>query len=507
MKRINLIYCLFLVTVFIGCIDDKGNYKYLPDDEFFPVTVEGLPTDSSYLLLSDVVVKPIITGLPKAESEYDFIWYTYPVGAAGYIPERDTVGLEKNLSFQIRYAPGLKYNLFLVIRDKETEWEAFCGGGTIWSASIYSSGYYITKDINNETNIDYINSNEELMENVLTSFLDEPLKGKAVQTLFQSNRYTHVIANPDGSLTTLSNQAVMYVLSEQDGCIMEANNFKVFKRLDDWFYAIPEVRKPTDIQKKGSSTDVYLIHNGGFHSINCMSPNFGIFSASRQDYENLFPKFIFSINPSSAMCFDEVDRTFCYTGQYDAVMRTFNEPPAASNIKIQTTKMDVNVLCLLDRTPGLRATSSQGFAVMKNKDKEEYYLADINFLGNATYPFVDLDTLGATRKLPYADVFAAHKATPCLYFAKDNILSYYFKNESDDTSIEEYAYHTFETGETITFIEHLLTNDLDELNVLTIKDGKWKFYRFPVESGTPRLDKTEVKVYSGTGNARHVMKR
>lgn len=151
-KAIFSVILVFTSGLLCSCVDDPGNYDYKDIKTMYPIEISGLE-DTTLVILSDVTLAPTVTGLNE-NAEYEYIWYAYPNGIVG-IPKRDTLGREKELTFLMTYPSGVSYTLVYEIRDKATGYTV-SKKVKIQGKSEFSTGWFILKDENEETDVDFI---------------------------------------------------------------------------------------------------------------------------------------------------------------------------------------------------------------------------------------------------------------------------------------------------------------------------------------------------------------
>ena len=121
MKLKNILIGIGLITSLQGvqsCIDDRGNYSYISNEELLPVTISGFE-DTTVIIRSTLNITPVLENMDD-ESRYIHLWYAAPSVTAGFTPQRDTLSLEKDLSFEVTYESGT-YNLVYELRDPKLD--------------------------------------------------------------------------------------------------------------------------------------------------------------------------------------------------------------------------------------------------------------------------------------------------------------------------------------------------------------------------------------------------
>ncbi|WP_158582599.1 PKD-like family lipoprotein [Odoribacter sp. AF15-53] len=502
MKLKNILIGLGLLALFQGtqsCIDDRGNYDYMDKDVLLPVTISGFE-DTTVVIRSTLNITPVLENMDD-ESRYIHLWYAAPSMTAGFAPQRDTLSLKKELSFDVTYESGT-YNLVYELRDPKLD--IYVRKQVLMTVqSDVSTGWYVMKEENGETDIDYIAMDGDKIENLITSFGQQRLKGKPIKMVYQSSRYTPSVQNPDGTTTNLVNKKAFHVFSDQDIKIFNADNMDLFYNYEDYFYEVPEKCQP---QNCGIiSTDFYAINAGKVYSIYGMSSNSGMLGFAKPGMYEVHPDMVMSYY--GVMLFDKTTSTFYNTSSSGSSMNLFSED---ANGGISPTNMDVDMIHMLPRYESVPSTA---FAVMRNKNRDECYVFDISY-SMSDYPFVDIDTIPVHCEMPDAQVMGTSLYASCIYYAKkesDGDVLKVYKNVKIDNRESELKRFP---GEEIVYIVNLTSSyntpedeKFNHLVVLTNSDSGWKLYRFNVIGQTPEIEPEPVVVYSGTGKAGYVMLR
>lgn len=502
MKLKNILIGIGLITSLQGvqsCIDDRGNYSYISNEELLPVTISGFE-DTTVIIRSTLNITPVLENMDD-ESRYIHLWYAAPSVTAGFTPQRDTLSLEKDLSFEVTYESGT-YNLVYELRDPKLD--IYVRKQVLMTVqSDVSTGWYVMKEENGETDIDYISMDGKKIENLITASGQERLKGKPVKMAYQSSRYTPVIQNPDGTTTRLNNKRAFHVFSDQDIKIFNADNMALFYNYEDYFYEVPEVCKPENCGMY--SADFYAINAGKVYSIYGMSPNSGMLGYAKPGLYEVHPDMV--MGTYGVMLFDTKTSTFYNTSSSGSSMNLF---PEDSEGGISPTNMDVDMIRMLVRKEGNPSTA---FAVMKNKNKDEHYVFDMSY-SMASYPIVDIDTVPAHCEMPETKVMGTSLYASCIYYSKkeaDGDVLKVYKNVKIDNRESELKRFP---GEEIVYIVNATSRygaPADEvfnhLVVLTNSATGWKLYRFNVIGQTPEIETEPAFVYSGKGTAGYVMLR
>jgi hypothetical protein len=362
------------------------------------------------------------------------------------------------------------------------------------------------KDIDNETDFDYISSvgslqiSDVLLNRAIPS---GRLKGTAVQIAFQRQRYYHQISNPDGTVTTLANLQALHILSSDDMKVYNANTMALFKNYEDQFYDLPENRRPQSIAiPTNGNGDVYMLNDGKVYTFFGMSAHIGVYRGPMVGFHSMHKDMLVP-NMMNALLFDLESSSFFHATTSALAPTPLSEesPTAINPVGVSPNNMPYTLLALVPRLVG--NPSATAYAVMRHKTNNTHHLATINYTG-AGYPFLSFKTIPEEYKMPLSTVIAATPAGDFLYFAEENRL-YVYKDADGLTGAErEYVLKTFPANETISFMQFLN----NQVVVLTNSTSGWKLYGFSlIGAGNPEIQDTPNFTYSGVGTARNVMFR
>lgn len=510
MKKINKII-LGSLLILIGilsysCIDDIGNYDYEDVDQLFPVKVKDLESGYEVLQADTLEIHPEFETIDD-ESRYQYQWYVISPGS-GSLPEKTILGNTKDLKARVQLDAGT-YTLFFQITDPKLSVYTYVKSSLSVTQSVITGGWYVLKDINDETDFDYINLEGKIIRDVLRNIsVNSQVPGKARKILYQPTRYYHQQVQADGTVKLLSNQKALHLLTDKEYRTFNAANWKLFKNYKEQFYEFLGPT-PTDIALE-SLYGLYLINAGKMHTIYGMSANVGKYGMPKtigtsSEYD-LYDKMVAGTY-GNALVFDKISKTFFYTTSSGTTLNNFNEEGEAVSLK----NMKLNVLDLLVRAPGMNSTA---FALVENqegRDKGIYSLLSltVNYSPATKYPITNIDTIPNKYKMPLADVRSAPLVSSCIYFSSDNNLNIY---ETVGDSRES-VLKTFPADEKISYIQNIsgkIVGDQAIVNYLVVTTNStagWKLYFFKIIGVTPQIDPEPVHVFEGTGNARYVMYR
>jgi hypothetical protein len=445
-------------------------------------------------------------------SPYTFSWYVVERDYAGRLPEKIILSHTKNLDQPIMLAVG-SYSLYFVVADPTRDIYVKKQAILNVKATTVDKGWFILKDIDNETDFDYIkfsDDNTAFYPDVLFNPTNpnSRLKGKAVKMEYQNGRYSHSQVDPvTGKVTTLNGQSAYHILSEEDIKVYNAKDLSLFKNKEDVFYLLPETWRPQNV--RWSNAALFLINDGTLFAINTiMGANVGKVIPKAGAY-TLHPDLLAN-NGDNLLGFDLDSRTFYTLDPSSGLIAFRSGTPSTTNMDVTL----VNIFSGRHVSPSI-SDPIHGFALMKSLSEEKYYLVGLNYKHTNAYPIEKIDAEDPFYEIPSGSDFpaAAVKAAPWsgnfVYFANGNKLSVY-KNASSLTGTDkEYKLHEFPADETVSYMINLYHTTFNYLAVLTNNTaGNWKLYVFDVLGlGNAEFDTTPRYTYQGTGNARYLMYR
>ena len=499
MKKINITIRLFMLMLLASsCVNDLGNYNYISPEELLPISVSGLK-DTTVIINTELNITPVIANMDN-EGRYEYLWFVTPTTTAGSLPVRDTLAQTKNLSVKIQKAPTSYYLTFMVL-DKKKDIYAHQRITLTVAGTTITSGYYVLKDSNDETDFDYITKTGEMTPNVLKEVVGGmQLKGKAVQVEYQSSYYCHENVLPDGTVQLLTGQRAMHILSDKDMKTFNAATMLLFKDYESEFYNFNEVVERTPQHFRVGSDANYLINGNKVHNCYTMASHTGRFGyavgsiSSRVHSQAL-------MQSQNMIVFDKTTRSFGLAAGSGTTINPYNNNTVNPDM-LSPSNMEYDIVQLIDK-----GVNGQGYALLRHITNGKHIIARIVSTSGAAYPFTVLYDVPAGCQMPTAPVVAAPRDVEGIYFATDNRLQSY---KLGDVIPKEVVLRTFPAGETISFIKNIYvsgTTGFNRLFVLTNSTSGWKLYVFNMIGSTEEFSEEPVEVFSGTGTARYVMFR
>jgi len=514
MKHIKLIILLLaggLISLFApSCINDTGNYEYEDASKILPVTVADLPETT-------VIVGNVLKIVPEVSNDngnYTYSWFVTPSVTAGILPQKTILSTERTLDVPIKLDVG-SYFLSFEVRNPELNIYVRKQTDLRVTASDIVNGWYVLKDINNETDFDYINREGTLrVSDVLLNRAtpeNSRLKGTAVQITYQSQRYYQLVTDAEGKVTTLANQQVLHILSSQDIKVFNANTMGLFKNFEDIFYG-PEICNPQSIKIPSAGYgDIFLINDGKIYALFGMGANVGKLSAPKIGFYSMHSDML-SPSFSNMLCFDMVSRSFFSTTSSGNTINPMNEESASAvnPIGVSPTNMPYTLVNLLKRAED--ALTASGYALMQDERTNQYFLASVTFsyMSSTAYPFLSFNPIPVECKMPLAEVKAAPYSGNFVYYAENGNQVWVYR-DAEGLAQRENKLLDLPAGETISYMTCLYAAGATGYNylvILTNSASGWKMYIYNVLGlGNPELTNDAPVTYTGTGNARFVMYR
>ena len=501
MKKYIGICCLLAMAFIAGCIDDRGNYDYIPSSEVFPVKITGLDTSYDCLVGDTIRARPVVTG---ADKDLKYTWFVYQRGVA--FSAEDTLCHTKDLEWLVVRDVNTYYLLFEV---RDTVRDLFVKKTLNLNVStIYSTGWFVLEDNGTSTDLDMV-SNGKTTENLMTTFGSGRMEGQAIKIDFK-DRHPQEVENVDGTVTKEYKKAFT-VISGRDMRVYDAQNMAVLKYKDDCFYEMPENLRLLNVATKTTSDEVNV--NGKFYLMS--TGNIGKFGYPMMGTDGTENYRIFKDGILYAQhCFlwDEVSQSFVYAYVGNSKFNVLNE---AGDGEVNYGVVS-NTGCEMKsfRFRGYKSSVYSAYALWLSREGK-YEILDLGFK-STNYPIRGKYSLPVGSRLTEAEVVEAHQTEAKIFFSKGNQLYEHLVNPNTELSSRERVVYTFPAGEEISCIRHVVADNkyiemqLNHLIVLTNSASGWKMYGFEFINGGGEFDMTvlpeKAMIGQGEGNARYVMR-
>ena len=491
---------LLFIFSLTSCIDDKGNYDYLSKEEILPGTISGLE-DNYSVLFGDVVHFEVTVEGAESRDNIRYMWYIY---AYPNVRTRDTLGYGLTLDWHVEQPTG-NYYLWFEARDTITD-VCVNKSADINVGTPLSDAWLIVESTEGLTDLDAITAEGELMEDLVTGSTGNRLQGNAIKVVY-CEQHSNEIENVDGTVD-VENFKALYVLSENEIQVFNAENMELLKKTEDCFYETPATIHPENCYV--DNRNVCLINAGHYYYLGGMSANVGKFPNAAFGLEgaeyNLHDEAISA--GQEYMFWDKVSQSFLWASASDTELYAFDDAPEDGGGYGSPTAMHADLLHFLYRSNvynwDIYNYTYNAYAVMQEEDGT-FRLADIVFSRDATYPLKAYDVLPADCQLLSADIVVAHQTAGAMYFVVGNQVWMHEVSSRQSASEREYEVADF-NGEEITYLRHVhnASINMDHLVVLTYDGTNWKMYALPFIGGGAEIDASgDLDDYLiGTGHGR-----
>lgn len=509
MKTKDILLAAAAMVLAASCIDDKGNYDYEDASTVFPPVISGLPKDTTIQQGTDLVLTAgkHFSVANDDPGRYTYTWSITEATTAGFLPTRTYIGNEENLNYPVKLAAA-EWTLTLQVWDKKLDLYTKAQTTLNVVASPLDRGWYILKDQDGYTDVDYITNGGKIYADVLAP-TDHRVKGTAVKMAYQSGRYYHVQKNADGTSTTLSNQKVLHILTTEDMQTFNAKDLQLFKRFNDQFYTAPAQCAPQDIDVASSMGDLFFLNAGQMYSIYGMSANIGKFGGAKVGDLDLYPCMI--NNASDELVWDRKSRSFLSGKSSGTTFTPFTTPAPDASLPASLSAMPYDMVKMCAGQGG-NYSEDYGFALMKSTADSRHYLAHLRFDYSgqyATYPIMTWLEVPQGSTLLEGECMACPASGEFVYYSIGNKI--YTYTNAQGIANRDHMQLTLPEGEKVTYMFNFRSTYGTIYNNLAVLSQTPTGYTLRIYE-PQGIDIEELKpeptaVYSGKGNARYVMYR
>lgn len=483
MKNSKFLYILFIAicSLLQSCYKDESVLATmaLPEVNYSNVNQEYILTS----LVDTLKIKPVLDANLNADA-YTYQWLLYTTNhnpANTELAKADTLGNTKDLAYFIKQKPG-KYILTFNVKHKETG-VVNIKSYTVTISTRTMNGWYILKDENNETDLDFFHPKGEIRNWIAYFNEGKSLPGKGIKTIFIPNMKTKV-----GSTDLFG---AIGILTDKDAGIYKLADGSVQYRYDNMFFTKPAVRNPENLYMSMGGTlvmvndgQVYIMYRGSY---------FGETGINNYRMANKIG--ISAID----VYFDQRSKSFV---SIDGInFRAF----LANGNALKNTGMDL--LWMEGYVYPRNATSFLLKSPTTNSGRLVKIASDYSNLTNASRTLVTKDTLiASTFPILSADIIGGSYDNDILYYAKGNQLF-----AMDYSSLESTLQTTFGVDEKITLIQHIkypvpganVVNKINYIAVATQANGRYKVWLYEVNSLGRIIPKSKPD-FEGTGRVSNI---
>lgn len=380
MKNMKYILILFLLVPF-SCIEDESRYGDIEIDE---IKIEGIDKMKEIEVGAKLEVNPVITTKFGDESQLSYVWYKYNRQQT----VADTLSYEKNLSVVIAdVLPGVVTTLAFKVIDQQTGVFAFKTSSFVTTGK-YSGGTLMLCQTNGENELAMLKKDgTTLYENIYA------LANNGEKPGMKSKR---IILTDSDVWNPLNYKSVIITCNDETGGVyLDPNILKRQDYMKDKFVFSEDMKGDLDIVSctEDQSSD-YLVVNGKVYN----RPNG---SGSKAGWN---PEVVFLTEPKeySAAAFSSHPTGYPFYGRpvfYDNLNGRFMFNANGGYFSFFSgtghdfTKFDPNAMgegVILMASGSVNSALDKVWALMKDTNKEEYFIITYKFVYNAdwTYSFV-----------------------------------------------------------------------------------------------------------------------
>lgn len=491
----NILWIVGVLFFCASCYDDKNDYNYTEREN---IEVQWEESYSRIGYNSMLEIDPQLT--PK--DEYEYTWRL----------DQDTISTDPVLAWPVNVPEG-SYQLSLWVKSK-TDGLPRTFYTRLFVTTYFSDGWLLAKTIDGQTDMDFVRSSSDKVEDVLLHRVGHRMEGvrgnvtvapgvtfvspiteeKATQNLcwLGSTKDAWVITLSD--MTFQRDYATMFYDGEPDGmpllctykgyggaCLLRKNSVYWLSSQGptDWKYIpkiLPDKQEPEFANSVVQCANVFYFYDQRNQRFLFGDGNCNIFAFVSERKDGMLPPV--DVNHTGCrLCYMGVNKFYC----------TSSDAPA----------WDMN-----------RTTYGNFYAVMK--DDISHYIYTVSVAANVWsapyYNPIEAVVEMKSEKVKEATRFAIHSSLPFIYYndASGNMVHSY----DILAGMERPNVITFPAGEKITFMKALYFDRMryldnsedvfDKFVVATVQDGHYKVYFYDMDGYAPDTSK-QPEVFEGVG--------
>ncbi|MDR2131579.1 MAG: hypothetical protein LBP56_10535 [Odoribacteraceae bacterium] len=489
-QKIHHILLASIAVILAGCVEDTGHYDYVPAAEVTPGTISGINESYSVLALNTLEINPTIAG----DEPSDYTWYAYPVPTFHGSPTY-TLGNEKALNAMIALPTG-QYRLVLEVKNQKHLTSTYAYS-TLHVTREFSRGWFIAKQIGDETDIDFIRlETNTLYPNILQTINGKRPAGKPLDNAYTSTYYCYEVENPDGTTTLKTDQPAFFVATDSDLHVYHASEMNLLKEFDNAFFEAP-ARAPEALFL--APNGMFVLNDGKLHGIWNGFYNVGKFGYQVQATNVKLAPMTARVG-SGFLFFDSRASSYLYlyTGG-TSLDELYPYTHASSNMNV-----DLIYLREQEQMGGQLAA----YALVKDRSTGKFRVQKLAswLVSSMMSPITNEYPVPDASELTTATVFGLHNCNDALYYSRgDNKVGYY----SITSGQANPGIITFPADERVAYIRHVYNDNMDFecLAVLTNSDNGWKLYCYNFVGYTSDVQLPAFHSFSGEGIARSLLYR
>lgn len=473
MKQIYYSFSLvFFALSAFSCYDDQGNNKY---HEIGEISIAGMEKKYDVVTFRDVLnIDPLVASTDPNDV-FDYYW---TLDKKRIIDEDeskiklDTISLEKNLNYPVELKQGF-YNLTLYVTNRSTGFQM----NQVVDLNVttpFSRGFYVLKEMEGHTEIDLHLSNDEKMENLLTTANDGPVRGKPVSMGMNFTYYYLNETSPDFQKANTLN-----VLTEEDGRIVKVEDMSTVFTYRSMYYGEPPVNeKPYYMFSYGFGIG-YASSEGFYCNIQWGESSGGYGYPQVVDGGCSVDRNVVT-DGMSAFFYDTKNRRFLNC-DWNGEIHIYSDLGKDNETKEFTPNHIPHQLIYFGRC----MVADGGYAIFcdANDHSKRYLYSLVLDPHSDANPIKTVTVVDPDLKLNKAEMFATNELDAnVIYSVVDNRIYAYDVTQQEEIEIKPDG---FTAGEEITCISYRYwtqDNDVDysfkHLVITTYKDGKYKVYMY-----------------------------
>lgn len=492
-KIINTFGFACLVLLLASCYDDKGNYDY---HEIGEITIAAVEDEYEVISYRDILkIEPRVTSTdPNDVFEYYWTLDKKPLRDEDEKKIKlDTISMEKNLNYAVELQQGF-YNLTLYVRNQQTDFMVN-KKVNLSVMTPFSRGFYVLKELEGNSELDFHLSDTEKMENLLATRNNGAVKGKPVSLGMSFGYYYLNETSPE-----IQKANTLNIFTEEDGLIVKVEDMSTVFTYKSMYYGEPPVgEKPYYMFSYGYG--IGYATSAGFYCNIQWGESSGGYGYPQVIDGNCSPSRYVISDGLSAYFFDEKNGRFLSCDWNGEINPYLDKGAEGENKEFKPNNIGHKLIYL-----GRCGVSKNAYAIFEDEtDPGKRYLYTLTLNSHSTAnPIEEVEVIDPALNLHKATMFTCNESdVNVIYSVVDNRIYAYDPTQKKETEIKP---EKLVSGEEITCITHRFwkqkndaAHNFSYLVIATHKDGKYKVYLYDLVGmqtyGAP------MYLFEGTGKA------
>lgn len=489
MRKIVILFAVFVPWILASCYQDKGNYDYGFRTD---ITVD---LDSSYTKVSlqdtlDIIVHPM------PEDDYEYLWLL-----SGTSLDLDTLGTEPHLQWKVNMPQG-QYDLYLQLTSKSDGYVRLFSS-KLWVTSDYSDGWFVLKEQEGATELDFysLKTDGGVVRNILVNAVGRKMSGQAGDMALVLGVY---LPNPDNAFIQ---ENLLWMNSTEDAWLLRVSDMSVYRDYSEMFYGDAPAERPIWCMAYGyrgnlicSGKDVFYANNQGFTTLQAGMP-------LEYKKEKEIGGYGFWDSYGGYYFYDEANQRFLAASSNGSAITFETKQDETGTYLVDVNNTGCSMLYMGINDP---KNSKQAYALMKNETGENYvYILNVNQSLGWGVPYNPITEVWEmnSQYVNEATHFAIHASLPYIYYTDATGERIHYYDIIGNSEVTDAI--SFPSGEKVTFMKALFfkpTNGeggFEQFVVATEKDGHYKIYLYDLPAGKPT---TEPQILEGEGKVSSVQR-